>query len=145
MHAVFRHDAKHHIRRLATKAFDYFVCMRIAEDVQLLLFDHDLRMVKQISGKPEFRPVRNNHMILRKPLGDDTGTFRSSNTMGRKTRNSGAAAACAQALDTNKIPPFCAASTSSLIRGMIFSAPGTYNFPPGSIKSCCASTSQKTI
>src|SRR5579862_5644698 len=89
MHAVFRHDAKHHIRRLATKAFDYFVCMRIAEDVQLLLFDHDLRMVKQISGKPEFRPVRNNHMILRKPLGDYTGTFRSSNTMGRKTREFG--------------------------------------------------------
>src|ERR1700723_4047824 len=89
MHAVFRPDAKHHIRRLTTKAFDYFVCMRIAEDVQLLLFDHDLRMVKQISRKHEFRPVRNNHMILRKPLGDDTGSFRAANTMKGKTRKLG--------------------------------------------------------
>src|SRR6202021_1980374 len=89
MHAVFRHDAKHHIRRLTTKAFDDYVCMRIAEDVQLLLFDHDLRMVKQISRKHEFRAIRNSHIILRKSLGDDTGTFRSSNTMRRKTREFG--------------------------------------------------------
>src|ERR1700733_9522893 len=86
MHAVFRHDAKHHIRRLATKAFDYFVCMRIAEDVQLLLFDHDLRMVEQIDGKPEFRAIRNDYIVLCKPFGHDTGAFRSSNTMRRKTR-----------------------------------------------------------
>src|SRR5579862_1878759 len=103
MHTEFRHDTKHHIRRLATKAFDYFVCMRIAEDVQFLLFDHDLRMVKQISGKPEFRAIRNSHIILRKSLGDDTGTFRSSNTMRRKTREFGIVSSMRAALDTNKL------------------------------------------
>src|ERR1700758_1128378 len=89
MHAIFRHDAKNYIRHVVSQPFDDFVCMRIAEDVQFLLFDHDLRMVKQISRKHEFRAIRNDYIILRKPLGHDTGAFRSSNTMRRKTREFG--------------------------------------------------------
>src|ERR1700744_6667988 len=89
MHAIFRHDAKNYIRHGVSQPFDDFVCMRIAEDVQLLLFDHDLRMVEQISRKPEFRAIRNDYIILRKPLGPDTGAFGSSNTMRGEIRKFG--------------------------------------------------------
>src|SRR6202012_4664121 len=48
-------------------------------------------------------------------------------------------------LETSNEPESTAAATRRSILGISFSAPAAYRLPPGSMKSACASTSQKTL
>src|ERR1700683_2149694 len=64
---------------------------------------------------------------------------------GGNRANSGSPSGCASPLETSSEPESTAAASSRSILGISFSAPGAYSFPPGSRKSACASTSQKTF
>ena len=144
LHAVFRHHAEHEIFRIRRKPADQFRRVRVVEDVERLLFEDDLRGTHHIARQRARSVIGNGNGTCQEPFGNNSraGTsrqamrwksvefriaFRMRVAAGNQQRAATATAAVDQALDI----------------GNDFSAPGTYSFPPGSMKSACASTSQK--
>src|SRR6185437_11963627 len=120
-HAIFRDHAAHHVLRLATEALNELACVRIGEHVERLLLQHNLLKSGEVARKRGGDFIGDNVKVGRHSFGHDPRARRAGDAMRRKIRK------------------------LRVALGMSVAAPGTYNFPPGSMKSACASTSHRTV
>src|SRR5579863_2232619 len=88
-HAILRDDSENEVVSLFRKAVHDFIGERVIEDVERLLFDHDLLVREKVFRQFESALIRHSEVLVRKSLGNDLRAGCSTNAMRRKRRKLG--------------------------------------------------------